>query len=205
VTGAGKLVSEAADRNREPILAVLRRVLPPRGNVLEIASGSGQHAVHFARHLPALTWQPSDVDPRAVDSIRAWAAEAALPNLLPPVWLDVRTESWPVDRAAAILSINLLHISEWSCCEALFRGASRTVAADGIVFLYGPYRMRDRPTAPSNERFDESLRQRNPDWGLRWLEDVGEVAQRFGFGIDERVEMPANNVSVVLSRREVPA
>ncbi len=192
-----KLFSDAAERNREPILRVLQHALSEQGLVLEIASGTGQHAVFFARGLPNHVWQPSDIDPAARDSIAARVEEAGLANLRPPVALDVRAATWPVSRAAAIVCINMIHISEWACCEALFRGAARAVQPGGVAFLYGPFRIEGRPTAPSNERFDESLRARDPAWGLRWLHDVEAVAKSSGFSLDKVVDMPANNISAV--------
>ena len=195
-----RLFSPSTARNREPILGVLRQVLPPAGLVLEIASGAGEHAVHFARNLPRLQWQPSDRDAAARASIEAWRESAALPNLLPAMALDVTAEPWPVDRADAIVSINMIHISPWAATEALMRGAARRLPPDGIIYLYGPYRRGGRHTAPSNEAFDQDLRRRNPAWGVRDLDDVARVAQASGFRLRQTVEMPANNLSVVFGR-----
>lgn len=189
----------AAERNRDPILAVLRRVLPARPGalVLEVASGSGQHAVHFAAALPHLRWQPSDQDPVARDSVAAWRAEAGLDNLLPPLSLDVRGP-WPVQAADAIFCANMIHISPWACTLALLSGAAAVLPPGSPLVLYGPYRRGGAHTAPSNAAFDASLRSRDPSWGVRDLEAV--VAQARGFALDEVVEMPANNLTVVLRR-----
>jgi SAM-dependent methyltransferase len=194
-------VAPAVARNREPILAVLRRVLPERGLVLEIASGSGEHAVYFAAALPHLTWQPSDPDPEARDSIAAYRAAAQLPNLLPPLALDAASPNWPVAQSDMIVSINMIHIAPWVAAEGLMAGAERLLAAGGVLFLYGPFREHGQHTAPSNAAFDESLRSRNREWGVRDLDEVAALASRHGFALKERVAMPANNLSVVFRRR----
>jgi hypothetical protein len=170
-------------------------VLPARGLVLEIASGGGQHVVHFAKALPALTWQPNDPDPDARASIAEWIAADKLANVRPPLGFDARDETWPISACDAIVCINMIHIAPWTAAEGLFRGAQRL--APQVVFLYGPYRVRGRHTAPSNEAFDADLRARNPEWGLRDLQDVEALATRHGFGPAETVAMPANNLSVV--------
>jgi SAM-dependent methyltransferase len=190
----------AAARNAAPILDVLRDALPGRGLVLEIASGSGEHALHVARAFPGLLVQPSDPEPAALRSIEAWRAEAGLFNLLPPLSLDARAAEWPVAAADAILCINMIHISPWAATEGLMRGAGRLLAPGALLYLYGPYRQADVETAPSNEAFDESLRARDPSWGLRDLEDVVAEAEANGLGLDRIVAMPANNISVVLRR-----
>ena len=184
--------SGPAERNKGPILEVLKRVLPARGLVLEVASGTGQHVVHFARALPHLTWQPSDRDVQALQFI---LAQARLGNLRPPLALDV-CAPWPIDAADAVICSNMIHIAPWEAGLALIGGAERLGAK--LLFLYGPYFRRGRPTAPSNEAFDADLRSRDPRWGLRELETVVEAANRCGFRLDEVVEMPANNLSVVL-------
>ncbi len=188
-------------RNADPIAAVLRSVLPGRGLVLEVASGTGEHAVHFAAAFPDLQWQPSDPDPTALRSIEAWRAEVGLINLLAPLPLDVRADSWPVARADAILSINMVHISPWSATAGLIRGAGRLLWPGAPLYLYGPYRQAGVETAPSNEAFDQSLRSRDPSWGLRDLEDVVAEAEANGFRLETVVPMPANNLSVVLRKR----
>lgn len=185
----------AAERNREPIAAVLREVLPARGTVLEVASGTGEHAVFLAGLFPALRWQPSDPDPDALDSIRAWREEAGLANLLEPVRLDASAADWPVDSADAILCVNMVHISPWSATLGLLAGARRLLPPGAPLILYGPYRRAGVPTAPSNEAFDASLKARDPQWGLRELEAVEAAAD--GFRLERVVEMPANNVTAV--------
>jgi len=187
-------------RNREPILAVLRRVLPARGLVLEIASGSGEHAAYFAKEIPGLTWQPSDPDAAALASIAAHNAAAALPNLLAPLRLDVTAKDWPVGRVDVVMCNNMIHISPWTATEGLIAGAERVLTAGGILFLYGPYKIGGRHTAPTNQAFDEDLRSRNPEWGIRDLADVTALAQRHGFAAPETIEMPANNLSVIFRR-----
>jgi SAM-dependent methyltransferase len=199
--GAGTLSSPAAERNKEPILEVLRRVLPLSGLVLEIASGSGQHAIHFSRTFPALTWQPSDPDRHARASIAAWSAGETVPNLRPPVDLDVHMLPWPVSGADALVCINMLHISPWAATLALFAGARDALRELGIVYLYGPYRLHGRHTAPSNAGFDRSLRAQNAEWGVRDLEEVVKVAGAQAFDLVETVEMPSNNLSVVFRKR----
>jgi hypothetical protein len=187
----------ATARNREPIRAVLARVLPPTGTVLEIASGSGEHAVSFAAAFPDLTWQPTDPDPGAIASIAAWRAEAALPNLAAPLVLDV-CGTWPVDHADAIVCINMVHIAPWEAALALFAGAGQRLAANAVLYLYGPY-LFDGETAPSNRDFDRSLRSRDPRWGVRDLRDLTAAAT--DFTLVETVAMPANNHSLVFRRR----
>jgi len=190
----------ATERNREPILAILRSVLPARGTVLEIASGTGEHAVHFAGALPDLLWQPSDPDPFAIASCRAWGEAAGLPNLRPPLLLDASAADWPIAEADAILCINMVHISPWEATEGLIAGAARLLEPGGALFLYGPYRRADTAIAPSNAAFDASLRSRDPRWGLRDLEAVVGLAETAGFALEAVHEMPANNLSIVLRR-----
>ncbi|VWB57257.1 SAM-dependent methyltransferase [Burkholderia lata] len=197
---SARLSAPAAERNRGPILDVLRRVLPANGRVLEIASGTGQHAVHFAQALPGLHWQPSDPDAQARRSIAAWVAHAGLANVAGPLAFDVRDASWPVDALDAIVCINMIHISPWACTDALFAGASRLLRPGGVLFLYGPYRREGRHTAPSNEAFDLQLRSRDPSWGVRDLETVVALGLDRGLDCIEVVEMPANNLSVVFRR-----
>lgn len=187
-------------RNAAPIAEVLRDVLPAEGLVLEVASGSGEHALAFARAFPHLLWQPSDPDPAALASIEAWQAEEGLPNLLPPLALDAAAAEWPVGQADAILCINMVHISPWAATIGLLDGAARLLAAGAPLYLYGAYRRDGVPTAPSNEAFDDSLRARNPEWGVRRLEDVASEAARRSLRLDRIVEMPANNLSVVFRK-----
>lgn len=193
-----KRSAPATQRNRDFIAAVLRDVLPDRGTVLEIAGGTGEHAVHFAHRFPQLLWQPTDPDPSALASIRAWRGEFEGDNLLEPFRLDAAGELWPVARADAILCINMVHISPWAATEGLMRGAGRLLADGGPLILYGPYRRAGVPTAPSNLAFDESLKARNAEWGVRDLEAVEAEAARHGLARDRIVEMPANNLIIVL-------
>jgi hypothetical protein len=195
------LVAPAAERNKDPILAVLKTLLPQTGTVLEIASGTGQHVVHFARALPQLEWLPSDVSAEARDSIAAWVASERLPNVKPPIALDVLDRPWPVAGPLdAIVCVNLIHISPWPVTASLFSGASEKLTDRGLVYLYGPYKRDGRHTAPSNEAFDRSLRAHDPEWGVRNLEDVIETAKGAGFEHIATVEMPANNLSVAFRR-----
>ncbi|HTH60027.1 MAG TPA: DUF938 domain-containing protein [Paraburkholderia sp.] len=191
----------AAERNAAPILDVLRRVLPPSGVVLEIASGTGQHAAHFAAALPSLDWQPSDVDPKARASIAAWREQAGLANLREPLDLDVRRTPWPVQSADAIVCINLIHIAPWDAAEALMEGAGALLGTGGVLVLYGPYRRHGEHTAPSNAAFDEDLRQRNPAWGVRNMEAVEALAKAAGFAGEPCIAMPANNFCLVFTKR----
>lgn len=189
----------ATARNREPILEVLRRVLPARGLALELSSGSGEHAVFFASHMSGLTWQPSDPDPMARASIAAWTATAAATNVLPPLDIDVRNPAWPVTSADAVICINMIHIAPWVATALLLAGARRVLGSEGVLYLYGPFRRDGQHTAPSNEAFDASLRARNPEWGVRDLGDVTAEASRAGFGRPTVIPMPANNLSVVFA------
>jgi len=193
-------VSPAAERNRDPILAVLRRVLPPSGLVLEIASGTGQHAVHFAAALPGIVWQPSDPDQGCRASVAAWSADARLANLRPPLDLDVARDDWPLAQADAIVCINMIHVAPWSATPGLLRGAARLLDAGAPLVLHGPFIRAGRPTAPGNLAFDAELRARDPDWGVRSLEAVAEAAAAHGFRLAEPVEMPANNLTAIFRR-----
>jgi SAM-dependent methyltransferase len=187
-------------RNRAPILDVLKRVLPASGLVVEIASGSGEHAVYFAGALPDISWQPTDFDASALASIAAHRAAAAVPNLLSPLRLDTTAQPWPIAQADAVVCNNMIHISPWAVTEGLMGGASRVLRSGGILFLYGPYKIDGRHTAPSNEDFDASLRARNAEWGIRDIGDVTDLAARHGFALAETVPMPANNLSVIFRR-----
>ena len=195
------LLSPAVARNRDPILAVLRRHLPAQGTVLEIASGTGEHAAYFAPQFPRLVWQPTDLDPEALASIEAHCAAANAPNLRAPIALDVTAAAWPVTRADAIISINMIHISPWAATQGLMAGAARVLAPGGVLYLYGPFKENGMHTAPSNAAFDASLRARDPEWGVRDVGDVRELADRHGFDFVERVVMPANNLSLTFRRR----
>jgi SAM-dependent methyltransferase len=191
----------AAARNREPILRVLRDRIPPSALVLEIASGTGEHAVWFSRALPALTWQPTDQDPDALDSIAAWRDTAGLPNLLPPLRLDASADTWPVTQADVVIAINMVHIAPWAATRGLIAGAGRILASGGLLFLYGPFRKQGVHTTPSNAAFDASLRARNSTWGVRDLDEITVLASQHGIEAPERIAMPANNLSAVFRRR----
>jgi hypothetical protein len=191
----------AAARNREPILRVLRDLLPLSALVLEIASGTGEHAVWFSSALPAVTWQPTDQDPEALNSIAAWRDATGLPNLLPPLPLDAAAETWPVIQADAVVAINMIHVAPWIATQGLIAGAARVLNSGGLLFLYGPFRERGVHTGATNAAFDADLQARNPAWGIRDLDEIAALASKNGFGTPERVAMPANNLSVVFRRR----
>ena len=200
-TGQGARTALAVARNRDPILAVLQRFLPARGFILEIASGTGEHAVHFARGLSGVTWQPSDPDVESLASIAAHRAAMKLPNLLPPLELDVTAAQWPVTKADAMVAINMIHIAPWAASEGLMAGAERLLSPGGVLYLYGPYKEKSVPTAPSNEAFDRSLRMRDPSWGVRDLDEVIALANGHSLNFAERIAMPSNNLSVIFRRR----
>ncbi|KIQ34674.1 SAM-dependent methyltransferase [Variovorax paradoxus] len=208
--------SPAADRNKQPILDALTRIIGGQGTVLEIASGTGQHAAFFATSMPQWTWQPTDADPRTLPALAARVAEAALPNLRPPLLLDVMSPQWPSQGHAfakedvgreggegeeqkfdAIYCANMLHIAPWPTCAALMQGAARHLRSGGLLITYGPYLEVDVPTATSNTAFDEDLRARNAAWGIRRLDDVAAEARRAGLALRERHAMPANNLLLV--------
>ena len=190
----------SCERNREPILAVLQRHFADRHDVLEIGSGTGQHAVHFAAALPGITWQPSDPDAAARASIAAWTAHAGLANVRAPLALDVCRQPWGIDAAAAVVCINMIHIAPWAAAEALFAGAGKLLGPGGVLFLYGPYRRGGAHTAPSNAAFDAQLRATDPDWGVRDMEAVIALGAAQGLRCDEPVPMPANNFCLVLRK-----
>ncbi len=193
--------SPSTARNRDPILGVLRPRLPASGRVLEVAAGAGEHAVYFAAAFPNLQWQPTDADPGALASIAAWRGQAGPDNLLPALWLDAaQPDAWPVKRADAIVSINMVHISSWPATEGLMAGAARCLPPGGGLFLYGPYFEDGVPIAPSNVQFDHSLRQRNPEWGIRRVDDLIKLGARHGLSLCERIAMPANNLVLVFRK-----
>lgn len=198
--------SPAAERNRQPILDALRRVLPEQGNALEIASGTGQHAVHFAAGLPQWTWQPTDHDPGMLPVIAARSAEAGLGNVRPPLALDVLSPEWPTEGPAfavpfdAIFCANMLHIAPWATCAALMQGAARHLGPRGVLVTYGPYLENGVPTSEGNLRFDASLRATHPEWGLRRLDQVAAQAALAGLTLRARHPMPANNLLLVWRR-----
>lgn len=197
-----KRSAPATERNREPIAGVLARELPPQGRVLEIASGTGEHAVFFAERFPALHWQPTDPSDEALASIAAYRAEYAGGNLAAPLLLDAATPAdWPVKIADAILCINMVHISPWSATEGLFAGAAQILGSEGgLLILYGPYLEAGVETAPSNLEFDASLKARDPRWGLRDAAAVDAVAADHGFARTARYGLPANNIMLVYRR-----
>nr|WP_298373107.1 DUF938 domain-containing protein [uncultured Halomonas sp.] len=195
-----RLSSPAVARNRDAILAVLRDVLPQQGKVLEIASGSGEHALYLARHLPAISWQPSDPNPQALASIGAWRKTESLDNLLEPVQLDATLRPWPVGDFDALVCINMIHIAPWEAAQALFVEAGKILEEGGVLYLYGPFKRDGQHTAASNAAFDVDLRRRDPRWGVRDLNDIEVLAQENGLGIERIVEMPANNHSLVLRK-----
>jgi SAM-dependent methyltransferase len=199
-TSSAVMTYPAPERNKAPILEILRRVLPTRGRVLEIASGTGQHIVHFAQELPQLTWLPSDPEADHRSSILVRATAAGLSNVAAPLELDVRQRPWTVQAVDAILCINMIHIAPWEAGLALLAEAARLLPADGLLYLYGPYRRDGRDTAPSNAAFDADLRRRNPEWGVRDLEEVQRHAADAGLALREVVPMPANNFSVIFRR-----
>jgi hypothetical protein len=197
----GARTSPATARNRGPILEVLRSRLPASGLVLEVAAGAGEHAVYNAQAFPDLQWRPTDVDAQALESIAAWRAAARLPNLLPALRLDAADpDGWPVAQADGVVSINMVHISPWAATEGLMAGAARVLPSGGGLFLYGPFFESDVPTAPSNRDFDEGLRRRNSEWGIRRLEAVAAAADAQGLVLTERVSMPANNLTLVFRK-----
>lgn len=193
--------SAAADRNKQPILDVLRELMPAQGKALEIAAGTGQHAAWFAAALPGWTWQPTDADPDILPSIAAWTSQDGLANVRRPLLLDVTAADWPVGEVFdAIYCANMLHIAPWATCAALMRGAARHLAPGGLLVTYGPYLEDGVATSQGNLDFDASLRQRDPAWGIRRREDVEAEAQRAGLFLRERRPMPANNLLLVFTR-----
>lgn len=196
-----RLYRPAAQRNREPILDVLRGVLPASGLVLEVASGSGEHAVFFAGHFPELEWQPSDPSEDARRSIAAWTAWEGTANVRAPLDLDVQRADWPLTAADALLCINMIHISPWEATVGLMAGARRVLASGAPLILYGPYKRGERELEPGNAAFDARLRGEDPRWGLREVDAVSACAQAHGFTFDSFVEMPANNLTVIFAKR----
>ena len=188
----------AALRNREPIAEVLADWLPASGLVLEIASGTGEHAVFFAERFPKLEWQPSDVHPDALESIAAWRAAADLPNVRPPLVIDASQIDWSIEQGDAVLSINMVHISPWPSALGLIDGAARLLPPSGPLILYGPWLSEAVPTAPSNLAFDADLKRRDPEWGLRRVEDFAAAAHERGLELVETRQMPANNLMLLL-------
>jgi hypothetical protein len=192
--------SPAAARNALPVLDVLRSILPPSGLVLEVASGTGEHAVHFAKALPGLVWRPSDPSADARASVDAWAAAMGVTNMRRALDLNAADQRWPISQADAIICINMVHISPWAATEGLMHGAGALLAPGAPLYLYGPFRRAGVATARSNEAFDADLRRRDPAWGLRNLDDITDCAGRARLKLDGLVEMPANNMSLVFRR-----
>ncbi|WP_247713095.1 DUF938 domain-containing protein [Qipengyuania polymorpha] len=195
-----KRTAPAAARNSAPIAEILAQELPASGTVLEVASGTGEHAVFMARRFPDIVWQPTDPDTEALGSIAGWAEEARLENLMPPLQLDARSSDWPIGSADAVVCINMVHISPWAAAEGLFAGGARLLDKGAPLILYGPYFEDNVETAPTNLAFDESLKARNPDWGIRNIAAMDELAARTGFSRTARYEMPANNLTLVYRR-----
>jgi hypothetical protein len=192
--------SPSTIRNREPILQILREVLPSQGDVLEIASGTGEHVTFLAQKFPGLRFQPSDVDPKALQSISAWSSHLQLSNVAAPIVLDA-TQLWPSLKADVILNMNMIHIAPWEVCLGLMQNTSRVLSSGGFLFLYGPFRINGAHTAPSNESFDQDLRSRNPLWGVRDLEAVEDVAKQEGLLLQKKISMPANNYSLLFYKK----
>ena len=200
VSADHRMFSPAAARNSAPILAVLNRVLPAHGVVLEIGCGTGEHAVHFAGAMPGLTWLPSDPDADARASTASWIKFTGLGNVLAPLDIDVCATAWGVEQTApfdAIVSLNMVHISPWATSLGLFAGAGRLLRGGGLLFLYGPFMRDGVHNAPSNAAFDASLKARNPSWGLRDIADLARAGEASGLSLHETIEMPANNMSLV--------
>lgn len=196
----------ATERNRQPILAILQQMLPPSGTVLEISSGTGEHITFFAPRMPHLQWIPSEPMPLSRASIEAWAKTLPASNLqLPPLNLDVSQHPWPIDKSIpinAIVNINMIHIATWEMCTHLMTGAEQILPSSGVLYLYGPFQQNAQQTSPSNEAFDRSLRDRNPDWGIRDLEAVEAIAQQHSLRLEQVIPMPANNLSLIFRRIE---
>jgi hypothetical protein len=186
----------ATERNRDVIAQTLARVLPTEGLILEVASGTGEHVVHFAKMFPALTWQPSDPDPIALASINAWRADSKVPNVRPAMLLDASAD-WPIAQADAVVCIDMTHISPWAATVGLLRNAARLLPQSAVLFIYGPYNQRDVPLADSNAAFDAALRQQNALWGLRFVDDITAEAYTSGLHLDSVIDMPANNLSLI--------
>ncbi|KAF2991537.1 class I SAM-dependent methyltransferase (plasmid) [Methylocystis sp. MJC1] len=195
-----RLFSAAAARNRKPILDVLSAVLPKQGLVLEVASGSGEHVVHFAARLTNLTFAPSDPSPEARASVAVWIASSGVKNVRAPLALDAASAPWPIERADAVICINMVHISPWAATEGLFDNAGAILPVGAPLYLYGPYKRGGAHTASSNAEFDAGLCAQNPSWGVRDLETVADLGRQAGFERPEIVEMPANNLSLIFRR-----
>jgi hypothetical protein len=190
----------STERNSKPILKILQKILPKSGFLLEIAAGSGQHAANFAPYFPEFIWQPSDPDPDSRASITAWIKHVNAKNINIPIDLDVTSFPWPISEADAIFSSNMIHITSWECCLALMAGAGQILKPLGVLVLYGPFLMDEKKTALSNVQFDNSLKKRNPNWGIRNLDKVCVAAKLYGLVCSDILEMPANNLMVILKK-----
>lgn len=195
----------AASRNRDPILQVLQKTLPSQGTILEIASGTGEHACFFAAAFPNVSWQPTDMDDRALRSIEAYRQHEAPANVAAPMRLDVTADIWPIQEADGAVCINMVHISPWKCSVALLEGCAKTLNPGAPLVLYGPYKRGGIHTAPSNESFDNSLRQQNPEWGIRDLDEIAAVAGDCGLTLENPIDMPSNNYCVIIRQKGSPA
>lgn len=194
--------SPAAERNKDPILQVLQKILPSNGEVFEIASGSGQHLLHFAKALPQLNWQPSEFDKELCHWINTQCSQQALANVKTALALDVTALPWPINQADAVININMIHITPWTATEALFSGAGQVLDNGGLLFCYGPYHRHGKPTAASNQAFDQQLRAQNPQWGIRDIDDLSKLAQSNGLTLSEVIGMPSNNFSLVFRKTD---
>lgn len=200
-----KKYAPATGRNRKAILAVLKDCIPDHGTILEIASGTGQHAIYFVQQMPGLYWQPSDPDERSRNSISAWWWDVQLNNILPPLDINVQDDVWSIENVktpqpvTSMVCINMVHISPWESTVGLIKGAARILPKGGTLYLYGPYKIDGKHTAPSNELFDISLRSQNPEWGVRDLTDVIKLAAENGLSLVKTIDMPANNLSVIFN------
>ena len=194
----------ATNRNREPILKLLKQILPSEGTVLEIASGSGQHITYFAKHIDGLKWQPSDADPNILSSIAAWTTTQNLKNkILPPLLIDTRMANWrlkDLETLSAIIIINLAHIAPWNVVTSLFKNAEKILKSNSLLYFYGPYKINNLHTSPSNEQFDHALKFKNAEWGVRNLEDLVALANFHNFKLIKTVSMPANNLSIIFKK-----
>jgi hypothetical protein len=196
-TDGARYIHPSPERNKGPILEVLKEILPASGRVLEVGAGSGQHTAHFAAHFSGLEWQATEPDAGLRTSIAAWIDFAGVANAPAPLDLDCRETNWPVDRAAAVISSNMLHISPWASCLGLISGAARILGAGGILYIYGPFSESGAHTSPGNTQFDASLKARDPEYGIRDVDDVTQAARDHGFELERRVPMPSNNLSLI--------
>ena len=197
-----KLHSTAAVRNCEPVWSVLSEILPERGTLLEIGSGTGQHGAAYAPRAPHIQWQPSDIDPRYTASVRAHQQEQPHANWLPPIHLDVTSQEWDIDAVDVIMSMNMIHIAPWEACVGLLQGAGKYLVPGGWLYTYGPYKIDGEHTSESNVAFDRSLKSRNPSWGIKDLEAIVSCAEEAGLRFDKKVAMPASNFSLLFQRGE---